>query len=64
MGLPSNNDYNAMLIVIDQLTKERHYIPCTIDKKDIIAKATTYILLNNIWKLYSLFLSLILDRDF
>ena len=32
-GLLYSNSYNAVLTVIDRLTKERHYILCTIDKK-------------------------------
>ena len=59
--LPLGNGYNAVLMMIDQLTKERHYIPCTIDENDTTAEATTYLLLNNVWKLYGLPLSLTLD---
>ena len=54
--LPSTNGYNTVLIVIDRLTKNRNYIPCTIDK------ATTYLLLNNVWKFHGLPLSLNLDQ--
>lgn len=32
-----------VFMVIDWLTKERHYILCTIDKNDIIAKAMVYL---------------------
>lgn len=32
--------YNAILIVINQLTKKRHYIPCTTDKNNTIDEAT------------------------
>ncbi len=45
-------------MIIDQLTKERYYISCTIDKNGTTAEITTYLLLNNIWKLHSLLLSL------
>lgn len=38
-----------ILIVIDQLTKERYNISYTINKNNIIAQATTYLLFNNIW---------------
>ena len=47
-GLSHNNGYNAVLMVINRLTKERHYISCTTDKNGTIAKATAYLLLNNI----------------
>ncbi len=60
-GLPSSNGYNAILIVVDRLTKERHYIPCTTDENDITTETTTYLLLNNIWKLHGFPLSLTSD---
>ena len=61
-GLPSSNGYNVVLMVIDRLTKEKHYILCTIDENSIIAEATTYLLLNNVWKFHGLPLLLTLDR--
>ena len=61
-GLPSSNGYNAVLMVIDRLTKERHYIPCTTDENGTTAEATAYLLLNNVWKLHGLPLSLTSDR--
>ncbi len=45
------------------MTKERHYILCTIDKNGTTAEAIAYLLLNNIWKLYGLPLSLTSDRS-
>ena len=46
--LPHSNGYNAVLMVIDRITKKRQYIPYTTDKNSIIAKTTAYLLLNNI----------------
>ena len=60
--LPHSNGYNAVLMVIDRLIKERHYIPCTTDENGTTAKATAYLLLNNVWKLHGLPLSLTSDR--
>lgn len=47
-GLPFNNGYNAVLLVVDWLIKKRHYIPYIINKNGTTAEATTYLLLNNI----------------
>lgn len=53
-----------ILIIIDQLIKKRYYILYTIDKNNIIAKIITYLLSNNVKKIYSLFLPLTLNQDF
>lgn len=55
------NDYNAMLMIIDLLTKEKHYFLYTINKNGITIEAIVYLLLNNIWKFYNLPISLTLD---
>lgn len=49
-------------MVIDHLIKERHYIPYTTDNNGTTAEVITYLLLNNVWKLYSLPLLLISDQ--
>ena len=61
-GLPINNSYNAISILIDCLTKKRHYILCITDENGITTKATAQLLLQNIWKPHSLPLSLTSDR--
>lgn len=58
-----NNNYNVVLIIIDQLIKQRYYILYIIDKNGIIIKVITYLLLNNILKFYDFPLLLILDCD-
>lgn len=61
-GLPTDKGYNAVLIVVDQLTKERCYISYTTEEHDITAEVTTYLLLKNVWKLHDLLLSLTSDQ--
>ena len=34
-GLSISNDYNAILMIVDYLTKEKHYILCNTDKNGI-----------------------------
>ena len=43
------------------INKKKYYIPYTTNKNDITAESIAYLLLNNVWKLYSLSLSLTSD---
>ena len=49
-------------MVVDCLTKEKHYISCSIDENGITIEAIAQLLFQNIWKLHGLSLSLISDR--
>ena len=40
VGLPKSQGYDAILMVVDRLLKEKHYIPCTKDNNETSAKAT------------------------
>ena len=57
-GLPESNGYNAIMVVVDRLSKMRHFIPCrdTDTAKDL---AELYIL--NVGKLHGLPDSIISD---
>ncbi len=61
-GLPISNGYNAILMVVDCLTKERHYILYTTDENGTTTEATAQLLLQNVWKLHGLPSSLTSDR--
>ena len=54
--------YNAILMVIDQLSKERHYIPCLEEDERMSAEATADLFLRDIWSKHSLPTSMMLDR--
>ena len=43
-----SNAYNAILMVIDYLTNERHYIPCTTDDNGTTTEATAKLLPNHV----------------
>ena len=47
-GLPQINGCNAKLMVIDRLTKKRHYIPCNTYKNGTTIEATAYLLFHNV----------------
>ena len=49
-------------MVVECLTKERHYIRCTTDKNGTTTETTAQLLLQNVWKLHNLPLSLTSDR--
>ena len=48
--------------MVDCLTKEKHYIPCTTDENGTTTEATTQLLLQNVWKFHSFPLSVTSDR--
>ena len=51
------------MLVIDRLTKMRHLIPCsTDDDGSTTSEAVAYMLLHNVFKLYGLPTSIVLDR--
>lgn len=48
-------------MIVDKLTKKRYYIPYNTNDNNTTTKAIAKSLLNHIWKLFILFLSLILN---
>ena len=48
IGFLYSYSYYLVLMVIDQLTKKKHYILYTTKKNDIITEANVYLLLNNV----------------
>ncbi len=57
------NQKNAICIVINKLTRERHYIACTIIDKSTFVEATTNIVLHNVFKYYDLSILIISNRE-
>ena len=50
-GLPESNGYNAILVVVDRLTKMAHYIPTC---EDTNSEKVVRLYFDNIFRLYSL----------
>ena len=57
--LPLAQEYDSILVVVNRLTKMVHFIS-TIEK--ILAEGLARLFRDNIWKLYGLLESIILDR--
>jgi len=57
--LPLIQEYNSILVIVDRLTKMAHFISTT--KKTTAGLARLF--RDNIWKLYSLPESIILDKE-
>jgi hypothetical protein len=57
------DDFNAILMIMNRLTKMHHYVSCIVEKKDITVEETTRLLINHVWKLHELSSSIISDRD-
>ncbi len=61
--LSENKKFNAILMIIDRLTKMHHYIFCTTTKEDTNAEKIARLLINHVWKLHELSSTIISDRD-
>jgi hypothetical protein len=61
--LSESRDFNAILMIINRLTKIHHYISCIATKKRINAKKIARLLINYVWKLHELSSTIISDRE-
>jgi hypothetical protein len=60
----NSKDYNAILMIMNRLSKMHHYIFCTIDENEITIEKTAKLFIEHVWKLHELFITMIFDRDF
>ena len=58
--LPLAQEYDAILVVVDWLTKMVHFIPTT---EKTMAEELAKLFRDNVWKLYGLPKSIISDRE-
>ena len=56
----SKNKHNAILVVVDRLTKMAHFIPTT---NKVTAKETAELFLQNIFRYHGLPDNIVSDRD-
>jgi hypothetical protein len=59
MGLPWSNGCDAIWVVVDHLTKERHLLPC---RMDIETKGSPNLFIAHIFRLHGLPLTIISNR--
>ncbi len=63
IDLSESDENNAILTVIDQLSKKWHYILCWSDDEEISAEQTVKLLLIWVFRTHELSRSIVFDRD-
>jgi hypothetical protein len=63
IDLLDSREYNVILMMIDRLSKMHHYIVCIIDENETTTEKTIKKLIQHVWKLHELFITMIFDRD-
>ena len=56
--------FNFILMIIDKLSKKRHYISCDTENDDITAEIIVKMLIHNVWKLHELSLFIVSNKEF
>ncbi len=62
IDLFDSSEYNAILMIICRLSKERHYISCIIDDENIIVKKTAEMLIQWVYWTYDLSSFIVSDQ--
>ncbi len=63
IDLSESDENNAILTVIDRLSKKRHYISCWSNNEEIFAEQTVKLLLIWIFRTHELSRSIVFDKD-
>ncbi len=58
-----SKNFNAILMIINRLTKMHHYLFCVAEKDETTTEKTIRLLINYVWKLHELSSIIISDRD-
>jgi hypothetical protein len=59
-GLPKSGNKNAILVVVDRLTKYAHFLPLA---HPFTAQSVAQLFMDNIFKLHGLQVAIVIDRD-
>jgi hypothetical protein len=62
-SLLESREYNVIFMMIDRLSKMHHYISCITDENETRAKKTAKLLIQHVWKLHELLITIISNRD-
>jgi hypothetical protein len=60
--LSLNKEFNVILMIVNRLTKMRHYISCLAKNENTSTKKITRLLINYVWKLHELLNIIISNR--
>ncbi len=55
--------YNAILMIVNKLSKMHHYISCTTNENETTIEETAKLLIQHVWKLHELFTTMISDKN-
>ncbi len=58
-----SKEFNAILMIVDRLTKMHHYIFCMTTEEDINAEKIARLLINHVWKLHELSNIIVSNRE-
>ena len=58
LDLPPSKDFDSIFVVVDQLMKMAHFVPCN---KMAIGEETTNLFVNNVYKYYDFLNDIIFD---
>jgi hypothetical protein len=59
----SKKEFNAILMIVNRLTKMHHYIFCVAKENETTVEETTRLLINHVWKLHELSSIIVFDRE-
>ena len=62
VDLSQSKEHNVIFVVVNRLIKKRYYISCTITDEDISVEYTAKMLVNHIFRLHGLSLSIVSNR--